>query len=118
MLVVHVVTSLRVAGCLTTPLALHPPLPTTPDFYWMFESRSDPANDPLVVWLTGGPGCSSILALFFENGPCSIHEDGQSTKPNPFGWNDRANVIWVDQPAGGCACEHVYAWWAGGRSAA
>ena len=34
-------------------------------FYWMFEARHDPASAPLVLWLTGGPGCSSELAVFY-----------------------------------------------------
>lgn len=69
-------------------------------FYWLFESRSDPANDPLVVWLTGGPGCSSILALFVENGPCYVNEYGNGTLPNPYSWNSNANILWIDQPVG------------------
>jgi len=42
-------------------------------FFWLFDSKSHPENDPLVMWLSGGPGCSSQLALFAENGPCTIN---------------------------------------------
>ena len=69
-------------------------------FYWFFESQRDPAADPLVVWLTGGPGCSSTLALLGENGPCSVVAGGAGTVENPFSWNRAANIMWVDQPAG------------------
>ena len=66
----------------------------------MHESQSSPADAPFVVWLTGGPGCSSTLALLTENGPCSVNSDGVNTSPNPNSWNNDANVLWLDQPAG------------------
>lgn len=66
-------------------------------FYWFFESRKSPATDPLVLWLTGGPGCSSIMALLTENGPCKVNED-LTTVLNPYSWNTEANVLWLDQP--------------------
>jgi len=69
-------------------------------FFWLLESRSNPATDPLVVWLTGGPGCSSQMALLQENGPCVVNEHGNDTILNEFSWTNKANVIWVDQPAG------------------
>ena len=68
-------------------------------FFWMFESRSKPSTDPLVLWLTGGPGCSSQLALLAENGPCNMAKNGTGTEKNPYSWTSNANVIWVDQPA-------------------
>jgi len=66
----------------------------------MHEAQNDPANAPLVVWLTGGPGCSSTLALLTENGPCRVNADGTGTEANPHSWNTNANVLWIDQPAG------------------
>jgi cathepsin A (carboxypeptidase C) len=68
-------------------------------FFWLFESKSNPSTDPLLIWLTGGPGCSSTIALFTENGPCTVNSDGKSTTPNPYSWNNNANVIFIDQPA-------------------
>ncbi|OQS03019.1 serine protease family S10, partial [Thraustotheca clavata] len=68
-------------------------------FYWFFESRSNPAKDPLVLWLTGGPGGSSMVALLTENGPCTINENF-NTVSNPYSWTNNASVIWLDQPTG------------------
>jgi cathepsin A (carboxypeptidase C) len=68
-------------------------------FFWFFESRSKPSTDPLVIWLTGGPGCSSQLALMTENGPCTASADGKTTVNNPYSWNSNANIMWIDQPA-------------------
>lgn len=74
-------------------------------FYYLASSRSaTPESDPLVLWLTGGPGCSSVLALLMENGPCGVKgkaEDGTwEMKRNPYSWTEAANVLWVDQPVG------------------
>lgn len=66
-------------------------------FYWFFESRNDPKNDPVVLWLNGGPGCSSLTGLFMELGPSSINEKGEVVY-NEFSWNANASVIFLDQP--------------------
>lgn len=69
-------------------------------FYWFFESREKPSTDPLVVWLTGGPGCSSMLALLTENGPFLVDNTTYSPFLNKYSWNTAANLLYVDQPAG------------------
>jgi len=81
-------------------------------FYWFFEKRttsqlpggspkveSGDGETPLLIWLTGGPGCSSSLALLAENGPCEVNPDGATTKVNPHSWTESAHVLWLDQPA-------------------
>ncbi|KAL5484456.1 hypothetical protein EMCRGX_G020964 [Ephydatia muelleri] len=68
-------------------------------FYWFFESRTNPQTDPLVLWLTGGPGCSSELALLYENGPFLINNTDTPVF-NGYGWNQFANLLYIDQPVG------------------
>ncbi|KAK4991611.1 hypothetical protein LTR66_006493 [Elasticomyces elasticus] len=66
-------------------------------FYWFFESRNDPANDPVVLWLNGGPGCSSLTGLFMELGPSFVNKK-RGVDYNPSSWNSNASVIFLDQP--------------------
>ena len=68
-------------------------------WYWAFESKKDPANDPVLLWMTGGPGCSSSLAMLVENGPCHINTTTGQMYNNPYSWNNEATVIYIDQPA-------------------
>ncbi|KAH7691705.1 Peptidase S10 serine carboxypeptidase protein [Dioscorea alata] len=67
-------------------------------FYLFFESRNS-KKDPVVIWLTGGPGCSSELAVFYENGPFTI-TDNMALEWNDFGWDKVSNLLYVDQPTG------------------
>lgn len=69
-------------------------------FFWYFAARNGQEDAPVVLWLTGGPGCSSELALFTENGPCKVNAEGTDTIRNPFSWNENANLLYVDQPTG------------------
>ncbi|XWS56397.1 hypothetical protein CRYUN_Cryun09bG0082100 [Craigia yunnanensis] len=67
-------------------------------FYFFFESRNN-KREPVVIWLTGGPGCSIELALFYENGPFTI-ADNMSLVWNEYGWDKASNLLYVDQPIG------------------
>lgn len=76
-------------------------------FFWLARSlRQRGAGErpvPLVMWISGGPGCSSTLAFLYENGPCRLDghgDDGWRTHRDPFSWTEEAHVLWVDQPAG------------------
>ncbi|EGD99419.1 serine carboxypeptidase [Trichophyton tonsurans CBS 112818] len=66
-------------------------------FFWFFESRSDPDYDPVILWLNGGPGCSSMTSLFMEMGPARVAKDLTLTR-NPHSWNSKASIIFLDQP--------------------
>lgn len=67
--------------------------------YWFVESAHD-LRDPLVLWMNGGPGCSSMEGLLEEHGPVLLNADGATLRPNKYSWNSRANVLYLEAPAG------------------
>lgn len=68
-------------------------------FYEAQKSRSPPSNTPLLVWLQGGPGCSSMTGNLFELGPWLLADD-LHLRPNPFSWNRRFALLFIDSPIG------------------
>ena len=68
-------------------------------FYWYHEATIDPETKPLVLWLNGGPGCSSLGGMFTELGPFVLDENLDVTL-NPFSFTKVANIIFIEQPAG------------------
>jgi len=73
-------------------------------FYWFSESQNDPSTDPVVLWLNGGPGCSSFDGFVYEHGPFTFNNgpDGakQNLTLNPYSWTKVANMIYLDSPCG------------------
>ncbi|KAI4963121.1 hypothetical protein ZWY2020_019690 [Hordeum vulgare] len=72
-------------------------------FYAFYEAShplTAPADTPLLLWLQGGPGCSSLVGNFFELGPYIVAPDGASLSRNPFAWNRRFGLLFLDSPLG------------------
>ncbi|XP_060168931.1 serine carboxypeptidase-like 45 [Lycium barbarum] len=68
-------------------------------FYYFVEAETDPASKPLVLWLNGGPGCSSVgVGAFSENGP--FRPRGQFLVKNEHSWNKEANMLYLESPIG------------------
>ncbi|KAL6717518.1 hypothetical protein ACLMJK_005433 [Lecanora helva] len=70
-------------------------------FFWFIEARTDAKIAPLTIYINGGPGSSSMVGLFQENGPCQVVEIAQDrlgTQPTDWGWDRSTNILYVDQP--------------------
>eukprot|EP00008_Paramoeba_atlantica_P006164 CAMPEP_0201487890 /NCGR_PEP_ID=MMETSP0151_2-20130828/16123_1 /ASSEMBLY_ACC=CAM_ASM_000257 /TAXON_ID=200890 /ORGANISM="Paramoeba atlantica, Strain 621/1 / CCAP 1560/9" /LENGTH=452 /DNA_ID=CAMNT_0047873059 /DNA_START=47 /DNA_END=1405 /DNA_ORIENTATION=+ len=68
-------------------------------FFWYFPAQNGNPNAPLLMWLNGGPGSSSLFGLFAENGPFSVSQN-LSLVPNPYTWNSNFSMVYVDNPVG------------------
>lgn len=74
-------------------------------FYYFIKSQSNPEMDPLVLWITGGPGCSSISGLVYEIGPFTFEPvEYNGSLPRlvlkPYSWTEVASIIFLDWPVG------------------
>ncbi|KAL0390731.1 UNVERIFIED_CONTAM: Serine carboxypeptidase II-3 [Sesamum calycinum] len=70
-------------------------------FYYFVESPTNSSTNPLVLWLNGGPGCSSFgYGAMEELGPFRVNSDGKTLFRNNYAWNNVANVIFLESPAG------------------
>lgn len=68
-------------------------------FYYFVEAQTDPSSKPLVLWLNGGPGCSSLgVGAFSENGP--FRPSGNMLVTNLHSWNTEANMLYLETPIG------------------
>ena len=68
--------------------------------YVFYTSQNSPTTDLVVLWLNGGPGCSSMEGTFMENGPFIFSESNYSSYENPYSWNKVANMLYFESPAG------------------
>ncbi|CAA0827237.1 Serine carboxypeptidase-like 40 [Striga hermonthica] len=70
-------------------------------FYYFVEAQRSPDKSPLLFWLNGGPGCSSLgFGAMEEIGPFRVNNDGKTLHQNPYAWNYVANVLFLESPAG------------------
>ncbi|KAF5744344.1 serine carboxypeptidase-like 20 [Tripterygium wilfordii] len=67
-------------------------------FYYFIVSERQPETDPVVLWLNGGPGCSSFDGFIYE------HDKFIGSLPrlhlNPYSWSKVSNIIYLDSPVG------------------
>uniref|UniRef100_A0A0A9X3N4 Carboxypeptidase n=1 Tax=Lygus hesperus TaxID=30085 RepID=A0A0A9X3N4_LYGHE len=68
-------------------------------FFWYFPAENAPKTAPVMIWLQGGPGGSSMLGLFFEHGPLQLKNDLHLIK-RPTRWSQNIHMIYIDNPFG------------------
>ncbi|KAF8687789.1 hypothetical protein HU200_042725 [Digitaria exilis] len=115
-------TTIPAAAALVFPEGAYPTtsgylnISSTNSLYFAFyeathpDTTQSPTSTPLIVWLQGGPGCSSLIGNFEEIGPYVLdsdetgqYDDGLRCSPlsrNPHRWNRRFGVVFIDNPLG------------------
>jgi carboxypeptidase C (cathepsin A) len=67
--------------------------------YLFAESQNNPKTDPVLLWLNGGPGCSSVEGFLSENGPFVLEDWSYNITANAYSWNKLANLLYFESPA-------------------
>jgi cathepsin A (carboxypeptidase C) len=79
------------------------PVPPVQLFFWVVLSEHDPAKDPVVLWMNGGPGSTSLYGLFDQWGPRVINHTKRPSvvfKDNPNRLTEKLTWVFLEQPSG------------------
>ena len=68
-------------------------------FFWHFQNKHIANRQRTVIWINGGPGCSSMDGALMEIGPYRLKDDAHLVY-NEGSWDEFANVLFVDNPVG------------------
>lgn len=68
-------------------------------FFWFFPAQNGNTSAPVLLWLQGGPGATSLFGLFAENGPVQVNDDG-SLAERAISWNSIYSLLYIDNPVG------------------
>ena len=69
-------------------------------FFWYVPALNQDPDAPLLIWLQGGPGSSSLFGMFSENGPFEVESDYKTLRPRKSTWNSNQGMIFIDNPVG------------------
>lgn len=82
------------------PISSDPSNSTGELFWWFFPSTNPDAAEEIVIWLNGGPGCSSLEGLLQESGPFTWQYGIYQPVENTWSWNKLTNIVYIEQPVG------------------
>ncbi|XP_054847402.1 probable serine carboxypeptidase CPVL [Eublepharis macularius] len=68
-------------------------------FFWFFPAQKQPENAPVLLWLQGGPGGTSMFGLFVEHGPYVVHKN-LTLSERKFPWTSKFSMLYIDNPVG------------------
>ncbi|KAJ1100487.1 hypothetical protein NDU88_005572 [Pleurodeles waltl] len=68
-------------------------------FFWFFPAQVEPENAPLLLWLQGGPGGTSMFGLFVEHGPYVVNKN-LTLCARKYPWTSHYSLIYIDNPVG------------------
>jgi carboxypeptidase C (cathepsin A) len=69
--------------------------------YVYLESQNDRDNDPLLLWVAGGPGCSGLYSMLYEVGPFRfLNPESALLNVSDYAWNKKANLLFFEAPGG------------------
>ncbi|XP_044509216.1 serine carboxypeptidase-like 7 [Mangifera indica] len=74
-------------------------------FYYFVESENNPAGDPLLLYLNGGPGCSALNGFLFQVGPLKFDRSNYTSGLPTLlyesnSWAKHTNILFLDAPVG------------------